>query len=656
MKKIISFFLILACLFSLIGCQEQPNETTVTCDSTTTESVESSTATSGIPDPEITTTEPKIVLPAHEAVQPVLVNRNEDGVTMELMFHSYRFEDYEDTSLIYGKSNEYLTVDVTVTNNGEHPIYQWLPTYCREGSIPHHHELQFSFADQKGNTLCSGDGGYACPEAIDVWTLNPGESEAFTLQLAAGVHAYDAEDIHLMFMQTGGAGGGVRLYEKSVFENGTDLFSGNLSFSYSLNGQYPNDRTISVNADIMMLYQEAEPLRFQPDGEMIEISQTVSDPEAGLTLEVIMHPYLSSVKRSYFKNTEYAKIEVILTNHSDHGIFQNSSYCPIHINGLWYHFIDERGYHTLEEGTVTPCLEEKETIKIAPGESKRWKLNLFAGEFFRPGYGDIRLFDDVYTQYTKTGIYSTMYACEFTGDIAFYYHLEGETDDTRSISAKNIKLLFVDVREEGNSPDILPETTTTETTHPETTTIGLPTTEKPVIYLYPEEEMQVSVKLDYQGELLCTYPAYQNGWEVLAKPDGTLKNLADGKEYSYLFWDGMDDAVYDLSEGYCVKGEDTAAFLQAVLSEMGLTPKEYNEFIVYWLPKMQKNPYNLITFQGKTYTALAPLTITPAPDSMLRVFMVYQPLTEAIEIEAPKIIPFERRGFTVIEWGGRELR
>ena len=36
---------------------------------------------------------------------------------------------------------------------------------------------------------------------------------------------------------------------------------------------------------------------------------------------------------------------------------------------------------------------------------------------------------------------------------------------------------------------------------------------KPVIYLYPEEEMQVSVKLALSGGLTCTYPAYENGWQ-----------------------------------------------------------------------------------------------------------------------------------------------
>lgn len=180
-----------------------------------------------------------------------------------------------------------------------------------------------------------------------------------------------------------------------------------------------------------------------------------------------------------------------------------------------------------------------------------------------------------------------------------------------------------------------------------------PTTKKPVIYLYPEKETAVFVKLHYNGTLTFTYPAYNDGWNVTAKPDGTI--LSDGNEYSYLFWEGEGNAEYDMSRGFVVKGEDTAVFLQDVLSRMGLTAREYNEFIVYWAPQMQNNPYNLITFQGEAYTENAVLEITPTPDSILRVFMVYQALEAPIETEEPEIVPFERNGFTVIEWGGSEL-
>ena len=179
-----------------------------------------------------------------------------------------------------------------------------------------------------------------------------------------------------------------------------------------------------------------------------------------------------------------------------------------------------------------------------------------------------------------------------------------------------------------------------------------PAAEKPVIYLYPEETMKATVKLDYNGEITCTYPTYNDGWTVTAHSDGTLINQKDGKEYSYLFWEGNSNIEYDMSKGFIVKGEDTADFLRDKLEYIGMTPKEYNEFVVYWLPKMQNNPYNLITFQKKLYTDNAKLEIIPEPDSILRVFMAYRPLAAAISIEEQNLEPFKRQGFTVVEWGG----
>ena len=181
--------------------------------------------------------------------------------------------------------------------------------------------------------------------------------------------------------------------------------------------------------------------------------------------------------------------------------------------------------------------------------------------------------------------------------------------------------------------------------------------DKPVLYLYPEKETDVTVKVELNDmHFTCTYPDYNDGWSVLAKPDGTLINNADGREYSYLYWELGGKHNYDFSTGFVVKGEDTADFLQQKLSEMGLTPREYNEFIVYWLPKMQNNKYNLISFQFEKYTDNVKLNIEPKPESMLRVFMAYKAIDEDIKIEPQSFDNFERKGFTVVEWGGVEVK
>jgi len=178
---------------------------------------------------------------------------------------------------------------------------------------------------------------------------------------------------------------------------------------------------------------------------------------------------------------------------------------------------------------------------------------------------------------------------------------------------------------------------------------------KPVIYLYPEEETEVTVTLDYSGRLTCTYPKYNNGWTVTADPDGTLTDM-NGQTYNYLYWEGETYTQYDLSKGFCVKGEDTAAFLEDALAKLGLNRREANEFIVFWLPIMEHNPYNIISFQSDIYTESAKLEVFPAPDTVIRVFMAWQTSDAFVEIEAQELSSPEREGFTVIEWGGTEIK
>ena len=177
---------------------------------------------------------------------------------------------------------------------------------------------------------------------------------------------------------------------------------------------------------------------------------------------------------------------------------------------------------------------------------------------------------------------------------------------------------------------------------------------KPVIYLYPEEETEISVTLIPDGRLTCTYPAYNDGWTVTASPDGTLTD-AKGQTYNYLYWEGETYARYDLSKGFCVKGEDTAVFLEDALGKLGLTRREANEFIVYWLPQMQDNPYNIIAFQTDIYTNAAKLAVDPAPDTLIRVFMAWQASDTPVALENQELSAPDRTGFTVIEWGGAEL-
>jgi cytoskeletal protein RodZ len=180
--------------------------------------------------------------------------------------------------------------------------------------------------------------------------------------------------------------------------------------------------------------------------------------------------------------------------------------------------------------------------------------------------------------------------------------------------------------------------------------------DKPVIYLYPEETTDVNVTLNLNGELTCTYPKYNStyGWNVTAEPDGTLTDES-GQTYNYLYWEGTVDVEWDFSQGFCVKGSETADFLETALAELGLTREEANEFIVYWLPQMEQNEYNLISFQSDVYTNNAELKVNPEPDTTIRVFMAYKALDKEVDIEPQTLTAQDRVGFTVVEWGGTKV-
>ena len=101
---------------------------------------------------------------------------------------------------------------------------------------------------------------------------------------------------------------------------------------------------------------------------------------------------------------------------------------------------------------------------------------------------------------------------------------------------------------------------------------------------------------------------------------------------------------------------NTAAFLETALADLGLNRREANEFIVYWLPLMEQNPYNLIAFQTDAYTDAAKLSISPSPDTLIRVFMAFQASDTFTDIPAQTLTAPDRIGFTAVEWGGTELK
>ncbi len=183
--------------------------------------------------------------------------------------------------------------------------------------------------------------------------------------------------------------------------------------------------------------------------------------------------------------------------------------------------------------------------------------------------------------------------------------------------------------------------------------------DKPVIYLYPTKTTNVSVTLDLKGDILFTYPTYNNGWEVEAQPDGTLK--PNGQTYSYLFWEGKTEIKkgdIKFEEGFVVGSSELLNFFEEKLKQMGLSSKEKQDFITYWYPRMSSHKQHYIHFLfNEEFDTYAHLNINPKPDNLFRVFMIWDPLQDGqvLNVKEQKIESVYRNGFTAIEWGGTEV-
>lgn len=176
---------------------------------------------------------------------------------------------------------------------------------------------------------------------------------------------------------------------------------------------------------------------------------------------------------------------------------------------------------------------------------------------------------------------------------------------------------------------------------------------KPIIYIYPEQEQNVKVTLGSSDKLLVSYPIYNNGWNVLAKPDGTLIDNKTNRELYSLYYESENNVNFKIeNEGFVISKDEIIPFLEEKLEILGLNPKEQEEFIIYWLPILQKNNYTYIRFAtNEEINNNMSLQVEPSPDTMIRVLMIFKGLEEKINVKEQLLQKVTRNGYTVVEWG-----
>jgi len=194
-------------------------------------------------------------------------------------------------------------------------------------------------------------------------------------------------------------------------------------------------------------------------------------------------------------------------------------------------------------------------------------------------------------------------------------------------------------------------------------------------------------------------------WAIAAEPSGTLVDKTTGTEVSYLFWEAIaninlmtpntsraatpvgDLEAFDPSRpsvspanSILLPIDKVPGYLDTVLKALTLHTEARTSFITYWLPDLLKHEYIALRFLAQaSYEQAAKMRVSPAPDVVTRVFMLFRGVASgdldfwsqaATRATAEDGATFwtnvvggidstrasDRSLFRVLEWGGMEVK
>jgi hypothetical protein len=193
---------------------------------------------------------------------------------------------------------------------------------------------------------------------------------------------------------------------------------------------------------------------------------------------------------------------------------------------------------------------------------------------------------------------------------------------------------------------------------------------KPILYLYPPQEMEVAVslQLDQNWQFTHMYPTpdvvrhdqNQLVWNVLAKPDGILSNVSTpDHQVPYLFWeaDCKDRSSWTLSpnRAVCMPSAMAARYLDQALKFMGLSVVERSECVTFWLAMLTSKPFVVIDFAApQQVDQWAPMLIYPRPDRIMRILLLFEPAENRdtnFQYYLPDIITLNNVGLNSMNFG-----
>jgi hypothetical protein len=96
-------------------------------------------------------------------------------------------------------------------------------------------------------------------------------------------------------------------------------------------------------------------------------------------------------------------------------------------------------------------------------------------------------------------------------------------------------------------------------------------------------------------------------------------------------------------------------FFEEKLAYIGMNSREITDFITFWVPILQEEHYVVKFYQQEACNQLATYNLSRTPDSFLRLYVTFEPTDEMHVLKEQTLQPIERKGFTLVEWGGMEV-
>ncbi|MBN1184943.1 MAG: hypothetical protein JXB49_21845 [Bacteroidales bacterium] len=175
---------------------------------------------------------------------------------------------------------------------------------------------------------------------------------------------------------------------------------------------------------------------------------------------------------------------------------------------------------------------------------------------------------------------------------------------------------------------------------------------KPNIYIYPEENIELSVSISFPqgGDIIESIPEYGNGWNVYVDTNGIIDNA-----YTFLFYESIQPDIWQRYSGWTIKQTDMECFFSENLEAYGFRGQEIDDFIEYWIPRLNDYEYYCIFPQtSELIKTVINIEFSNQPDNLLRLFYVIEGYYDLPmkELDEPIIdTRFNRDGYFVVEWG-----